>query len=61
VQIAEPRNIRGAFQDAEYGGMPLMDAIRLDTMVTVASTTYLSELTDCLVDINALAAHLQSQ
>ncbi|KAG5186851.1 CobW/HypB/UreG, nucleotide-binding domain-containing protein [Tribonema minus] len=33
--VAEPRGVRTAFQDAEAMGMPLMQYIRLDTMVTV--------------------------
>ena len=33
--IAEPKAIRANFQAAEDYAMPLMDVVRLDTMVTV--------------------------
>lgn len=36
--VAEPRSIRDLFQDAEAEGMPLLDALRLDTLVTVVDS-----------------------
>ena len=33
--VASPHSIRSMFQDAEYYGMPLLDRVMLDTMVTV--------------------------
>ncbi|GFH44257.1 hypothetical protein CTEN210_00731 [Chaetoceros tenuissimus] len=33
--VASPNSIRSMFQDAEYYGMPLLDRVKLDTMVTV--------------------------
>lgn len=45
--VASPRAIRANFQDAEYYGMPLMDRVRLDTIVTVVDcSTFLSYLQD---------------
>ncbi len=45
--VASPKAIRSNFQDAEYYGMPLMDRIRLDTMVTVVDcSTFLQYLKD---------------
>jgi len=43
--VASPKAIRANFQEASYYGMPLMDRVRLDTMVTVVDcSTYLSYL-----------------
>ena len=43
--ISDPRAIRGHFQDALFYNMPLMERVRLDTMVTVVDvTTYLQYL-----------------
>lgn len=36
--VAEPRSIRDLFQDAEAEGVPLLDALRLDTLVTVVDS-----------------------
>jgi len=45
--VASPRAIRANFQDAEYYGMPLMDRVRLDTIVTVVDcSTFLNYLQD---------------
>ncbi|EGB08056.1 hypothetical protein AURANDRAFT_26964 [Aureococcus anophagefferens] len=33
--VAEPRNLRDQFQDAEAAGMPLLESVALDTLVTV--------------------------
>lgn len=42
--VAEPRNIREAFADAVAEGNPLMERIRLDTMVTVVdSATFIAD------------------
>jgi len=43
--VSDPRAIRGHFQDALFYNMPLMERVRLDTMVTVVDvTTYLQYL-----------------
>mmetsp|Transcript_14219 Transcript_14219/g.21352 ORF Transcript_14219/g.21352 Transcript_14219/m.21352 type:complete len:630 (-) Transcript_14219:283-2172(-) len=45
--VASPKAIRANFQDAEFYGMPLLDRIRLDTMVTVIDcTTFLKYVED---------------
>lgn len=45
--VASPKSIRANFQDAEYYGMPLMERVRLDTMVTVVDcSTFLHHLQD---------------
>jgi Putative GTPases (G3E family) len=45
--VASPRAIRANFQDAEYYGMPLMDRVRLDTIVTVVDcSTFLNYIQD---------------
>ena len=45
--VASPKSIRSNFQDAEFYGMPLMDRVRLDTMVTVVDcSTFLHHLRD---------------
>ena len=41
--IAEPRNIRELFQEAEDYGMPLLRKIKLDTLVTVVDATVFME------------------
>ena len=43
--VASPHSIRSMFQDAEYYGMPLLDRVMLDTMVTVLdASTFLTFL-----------------
>lgn len=43
--VAEPRSVRSNFQDAVYYGMPLMERVGLDTMVTVVDCgSYLQHL-----------------
>eukprot|EP00520_Triparma_pacifica_P018102 CAMPEP_0118642692 /NCGR_PEP_ID=MMETSP0785-20121206/5969_1 /TAXON_ID=91992 /ORGANISM="Bolidomonas pacifica, Strain CCMP 1866" /LENGTH=578 /DNA_ID=CAMNT_0006534257 /DNA_START=137 /DNA_END=1870 /DNA_ORIENTATION=- len=37
--ISDPKGIRRTFQDAQMYGMPLMDRVRLRTLVTVVDTT----------------------
>lgn len=45
--VASPKSIRSNFQDADFYGMPLMDRVRLDTMVTVVDcSTFLHHLRD---------------
>jgi len=45
--VASPKSIRSNFQDAEFYGMPLLDRVELDTMVTVIDcSTYLQHLHD---------------
>jgi len=45
--VASPKSIRSNFQDAEFYGMPLLDRVRLDTMVTVIDcTTFLNYVED---------------
>jgi G3E family GTPase len=45
--VASPKAIRSNFQEAEYYGMPLMERVKLDTMVTVVDcSTFLSHLRD---------------
>jgi len=45
--VASPKSIRSNFQDAEFYGMPLLDRVRLDTMVTVIDcTTFLKYIED---------------
>ena len=42
--IAEPRAVRDQFQDADAAGIPLMDIVKLDTLVTVVdSAAFLAE------------------
>jgi G3E family GTPase len=42
--VAEPKNIREAFADAEAEGHPLLKRIQLDTMVTVVdSATFITD------------------
>ena len=36
--VAEPRNLRDQFQDAEAAGMPLLESVALDTLVTVVDS-----------------------
>ncbi|GMH90858.1 hypothetical protein TrVE_jg1310 [Triparma verrucosa] len=43
--VSDPVGIRQAFQDAEMYGMPLMERVRLDTLVTVVDcTTFLKHV-----------------
>ena len=43
--VASPKAVRANFQEAEYYGMPLMDRVQLDTMVTVVDcSTFLNYL-----------------
>ena len=43
--VSNPRAIRTQFQDAAYYNMPLMERVRLDTMVTlIDATTFLDYL-----------------
>jgi G3E family GTPase len=45
--VASPKAIRANFQEARYFGVPLMERVKLDTMVTVVDcTTFLSHLKD---------------
>ncbi len=45
--VASPKAIRANFQEARYFGVPLMERVRLDTMVTVVDcSTFLSHLKD---------------
>ena len=45
--ISSPRAIRANFQDATFYGMPLMESVRLDTMVTVVDcSTFMDYLED---------------
>jgi G3E family GTPase len=45
--VASPKAIRANFQEAEFYGMPLLDRVRLDTMVTVIDcTTFLKYVED---------------
>ena len=46
--VSDPAGIRKAFQNAEAYGMPLMDKVKLDTMVTVVDcTTFLKHISRC--------------
>eukprot|EP00958_Prasinococcus_capsulatus_P003206 scaffold297_cov386-Prasinococcus_capsulatus_cf.AAC.14 len=42
--VAEPRNLREAFQDYEDAGVPIMKQIALKTMVTVVDASHFGEL-----------------
>mmetsp|Transcript_17151 Transcript_17151/g.31005 ORF Transcript_17151/g.31005 Transcript_17151/m.31005 type:complete len:631 (-) Transcript_17151:140-2032(-) len=43
--VADPKSIRGTFQEAEYYQMPLLERVRLDTMITVVDcSTFLDYL-----------------
>lgn len=43
--VASPKAVRANFQEAEYYGMPLLDRVQLDTMVTVVDcSTFLQYL-----------------
>lgn len=45
--VASPKAIRANFQEARYFGVPLMERVKLDTMVTVVDcSTFLSHLKD---------------
>ena len=45
--VASPKAIRSNFQDAEYFGIPLMERVKLDTMVTVIDcSTFLCHVRD---------------
>ena len=45
--VASPKAIRANFQEADYFGVPLMERVKLDTMVTVVDcSTFLTHLRD---------------